>query len=302
MRDADTVYVLFTMDAESARPDVTAHAAAMSGSGPADYVESERSIRGYIETAAAAGFPVTLFAHPEVAAAHAELLLALEGDGVCLGLHLHPYKFADGRHRLDLGAYPAAEQKAILEAAASVWERAIGRRPLYFRGGYFSANDSTFAVLEALGFRGGSLSNPGRVLPSHCSVWKGSDPYPHRAHRGFRELAGDGDFVEVPVSVAFGRPVARGHAGEAGFEWPYIPHTYDHDAVVRDILERYRAESPPFPCIVTDTHNDQDYADSGHPARRNMARIVEAIRGHGEALGLRPVGVTLDALCDLVRA
>ena len=39
-----------------------------------------------------------------------------------------------------------------------------------FRAGYFSANDMTYGVLEALGFRGGSVSIPGQILPEHCSV------------------------------------------------------------------------------------------------------------------------------------
>ena len=297
-----TVYVLLTMDAESAKTDVTPYAATMSGSGPADYSESERAIRGYVEAAAAHGFPTTLFVHPEVAAAQAELLLERQRAGTCLGLHLHPYKLAGGQYRHDLGAYPASAQRRILQEAVDAWETALEQKPRYFRGGYFSANDSTFGVLEELGFRGGSLSNPGRVLPAHGSVWSGAAPYPHRAHLGFRLLEGDGDFVEVPVSGAFGRPVAIGHAGEQGYEWPYIPHTYDHPAVIRDILERFRRDAPRFGTIVTDTHNDQDYTDPAHPARRNLERILASIQACCEEMDMQPVGITLDRLCDLVLA
>ena len=253
-----TVYVLLTMDCESAKMDVTAYASGMSGSGPSDYRESERSIRGYVEVAKAYGYPVTLFVHPEVAVGQPDLLLDLQQNGTCLGLHLHPYKFAGGCYQHDLGAYTGAEQREILQEAVAVWEGALGQKPKYFRGGYFSANDATFGVLQELGFRGGSLSNPGRVLPLHCSAWSGAAPYPHRAHPGFRLIEGESDFVEVPVSVAFGRPVAVGHAGEQGYEWPYIPHSYNHEAVIRDILERFQVDSPQFGTIVTDTHNDQD--------------------------------------------
>ena len=87
---------------------MTPYAAQMSGSGPIDYRESERSIRGYVETAAAHGFPTTLFAHPEVALGNMELLLALEEQGACLGLHLHPYKLKGQKYRCDLGAYSAS--------------------------------------------------------------------------------------------------------------------------------------------------------------------------------------------------
>ena len=294
------IYVLLTMDCESAKVDVAPYASGMSGSGPADYRESERSIRGYVNAVRSHGFPTTLFVHPEVAAGQPEFLLELQREGVCLGLHLHPYKFADGRYRYDLGAYPASEQRAILQEAMAVWEEALGQKPRYFRGGYFSANDETFGLLQGLGFRGGSLSNPGRVLPEHCSVWAGAAPYPHRAHLGFRLIEGDSDFVEVPVSGAFGRPVEVGHAGEQGYEWPYIPHAYDHRAVIRDVLERFRADSPQFGTVVTDTHNDQDYSDPDHPASRNLELILNSITRFCEEMEMRPVGTTLDRLCDLV--
>ena len=295
--------MLFTMDCEPATRDVTPYALAMSGSGPCDYQESERSIRAYVAAVAACGFPATLFVHPEVAAAHGQLLLGLQDDGACLGLHLHPYKLRGGSYKHDLGAYTASEQREILRQAIGAWEDALGQRPLTFRAGYFSANDATFGVLRELGFRGGSLSNPGRVLPAHCSVWAGAEPYPHQAHLGFRQIEGDSEFVEVPVSVAFGRPMREGEAHEKGYEWPYIPASkYDHAAVIRDILGRVAADEPRFGTIVADTHNDQDYADPTHPASVNLALILDAIAACSAELGLRPVGCTVADLCDRVLA
>ena len=295
-----TVYVLLTMDCETAKSDVTPYATQMSGSGPLDYRESERSIRGYVETAASYGFPTTLFAHPEVAVGNTELLLALEKHGACLGLHLHPYKLKGQNYKYDLGAYSATEQREILYRAMQVWESALGKPPQYFRAGYFSANDNTYQVLHELGFRGGSLSNPGRILPSHCSVWAGAEVYPHRAHFGFRLIKGDRDFINVPVSGAFGRPVARGHAGEQGYEWSYIPHAYDHRKIIQDVLRRFAGYEPRFGTIVTDTHNDQDYSDSEHPARQNLELILRSIQDFCKEMDLKPVGITVDALCELV--
>ena len=301
--DAQTVYVLLTMDCESAKLDVTSYGAEMSSTGPADYEESERSIRGYFETARSYGFPVTLFVHPEVAVGQPDLLLELQVDGACLGLHLHPYKFAGGRYAHDLGAYPTSEQRAILEEAITVWEDALGQRPRYFRAGYFSANDNTAPVLEELGFRGGSLSCPERVLPAHGSVWAGSEPYPHRAHPGFRFIAGVSDFINVPVSVAYNRPAAADWSGaEAGYEWPYIPHPYDHPAIIEDILTRFETDRPRFGTIVTDTHNDHDYTDPAQAASINLSRMLTTIAEGCARRGMQPVGVTLDRLCDLVRA
>ena len=296
------VNILMTMDCESAKVDVSDHGIGMSSSGPADYAESERSIRGFVETVNAAGYPATLFLHPEVAVAHVDMVLEMQAEGACLGLHLHPYKMVDSIYKQDLGAYPEPQQRAILQKAIDAWENALGHRPRYFRAGYFSANDSTFGILEDLGFRGGSLSNPGRLLPSHFSVWKDADPYPHRAHRAFRLVSGDSSFVEVPVAVAYGRPVARGHAGEEGYEWPYIPHTYDHEAVVSDILGRFSEDQPRLGTIVTDTHNDHNYSDPQSAASINLRCILTAIETSCEKIGLEPRGTTIAALCDRFRA
>lgn len=295
-----TVYVLLTMDCETARSDLTPYAIRMSGSGPADYKESARSISGYAETAAKYGYPVTLLAHPEVALENAKLLLDLRNRGACLGLHVHPYKLRHGKYRHDLGAYSAGEQSGIVSEAMQVWESALGIPPRYFRAGYFSANDDTVGVLNQLGFAGGSLSNPGRVLPGHHSVWEGAQNYPHRAHSGCRLIAGKTNLVNVPVSVALGRPVRRGHAGEQGYEWSYVPHPYDHAAVIRNVLERFVVDEPRFPVIVTDSHNDQEYRDPDHPARLNLELILRTIMDTCRRMGLRPEGITLDALCRLV--
>jgi len=77
------VFILLTMDCETARRDITPHAFKMSASGPWDYGESEHSIRGYAAVARAHRLSLTLFVHPEVAMANRELLLELRGQG-CL--------------------------------------------------------------------------------------------------------------------------------------------------------------------------------------------------------------------------
>ncbi|MCJ7736008.1 MAG: hypothetical protein MUQ10_01665 [Anaerolineae bacterium] len=265
-------------------------------------MESERSIRGYKAIADAYGYPLTLFAHPEVAAAHRELLLELQSEGACLGLHLHPYKFADGRYTQDLGLYSASMQREILGAATAAWAITMDQAPHHFRAGFFSANDSTFGELRGLGFKGGSLSNPGRVLPEHGSLWAGADAYPHRSHLSFRQLPGKSDFIEVPVSVDYLRPVEMGAAGEQGYEWLYIPAHYHHEQVVKDLVARARADAPPLFPIVLDTHNDQDYFDSGTVARQNLDLILATLEQESAKVGLEPVGATVETVCELVRA
>lgn len=294
------LYVLLTMDCETAKQEVSPHGTSMSSSGPQDYEESARSIRGYASIAEEYGLPLTLFAHAEVAVGHRDLLLDLQSRGHCLGLHLHPYKFAGRDYLLDLGAYSAQEQREMLSAAADVWQHALGQGPLYFRAGYFSANDSTFRVLHELGFRGGSLSNPGRVLPEHCSVWAGAESYPHRAHLDFRQRVGRTSFVEVPISVDYQRPVQSGAAGEQGYEWPYVPAPYNHREVVEHVLERTRADAPEFGTLILDTHNDQDYLDATHFATVNLRLILDSAFSLCEGMDLQPVGATLETMCDLL--
>ncbi len=68
------------MDCESAKVDVSDHGIATSSSGPADYVESEQAIRGFVDTCSAAGYPTTVFLHPEVATAHSDLVLGVTAD------------------------------------------------------------------------------------------------------------------------------------------------------------------------------------------------------------------------------
>lgn len=297
------VYVLVTADCETARNDVTAHSLNMSYSGPANYDEGERSIRGYAAIARQYNFPLTLFAHPEVAQHSADMLLDLEAtQGACLGLHLHPYKFRDGRYQFDVGAYTAAEQREIFSAAVHDWQAALGRSPIYFRSGYSSGNDMTYGVLLEMGFRGVAIANPGRVLPTHCSVWVGAEFYPHRAHLGFRLLPGTSDLVEVPVSVDEQRPLTLDHAGGAGYEWPYVPAPYSHQEVIQHLLERFKTEKPPIPVIYLDTHNDQDYTDPDHPARQNLVLILDSIVSSCRAMDMRPVGATIETICDLVLA
>jgi len=297
----DEVLLLLTADCETAKCDLGPYAISMSSSGPADYAESERSLRGYAAVAKAWGMPLTLFVHPEVAVHNRALVLELEAQGACLGLHLHPYKLVRGDYRYDVGAYSAAQQRQMFTLAGQMWEEALGRSPRYFRAGYFSANDSTYRVLAELGFRGGSLSIPGRILPSHCSVWAGAEPCPHRAHLDFRQLAGDSDFIEAPIAVDFQQPHLHGHAGDQGFAWPYIPANYDHRLTIQHLCERFKAEEPRYKVIVLDTHNDQDYTEPAQPARRNLDLILSCVQSECAQRGMRLRGATVRDMCDLVQ-
>ena len=65
-------------------------------------------------------------------------------------------------------------------------------------------------------------------------------------------------------------------------------------------LNRFRTEDPRFGTLVTDSHNDQDYSDPGHPASQNLELILRSIGDFCGQMEMIPVGITLDALCELV--
>ena len=296
------INVILTMDCEPALFECTPLAIKLSGTGPATHEEGESSIRAYVEAADGEGYPVTLFAHPEVAVAQTALLLELQQAGACLGMHLHPYKFDPVRYPRDLGYFTAPEQVELITAATDVWSNELGQHPRFFRGGVYSANDATFGVLLELGFTGGSLSVPGRVLPRAMAIWAGAELYPHRANLSFRHIKGDSDFIEVPMSSDTSRPMESGELGEIGFEWPYVASiAYQHDAIVRNVIARSIEDRAFFPTYVTNTHQDQDYADPEHPASVNLQTIFRTLRETASEFGVRLTGRTIADMCNLVR-
>lgn len=287
------IYVVVTMDCE--RPITETHP---SASGPPDYEEAKVWTHAYAELAGEHGFPVTFFIHPEVALEQTALFDELESQGACLGLHLHPWRFGDGRYKAELGALTEIESRAAISEATALWQHAFGKRPLYFRPGAISANDSVFRVLADLGFRGGSVSMPGRVYPDVHAIWSGAVPDPHRAHPFFRQVEGDLEFVEMPVSVDFSTLVER---NGWWLHWDLRPDfDLDHRRIAANIVNQVKARDPSVPVINMVTHNDHDFTDPNDRVCRNFRAVLEGIADACDAAGLRPVGTTLDRICDMV--
>ncbi len=292
-----SIYVLVTMDvepalAEGCRPE--------GASGPMSYADSERFIAGYDAIASEFGFPVTYMVHPEATRQHAALLRRLAANGACLGLHLHPWKFASGRYPDHFGALTGPQQYAIVSEAAAIWMDAIGHRPPFFRPGTFSANDMSFEVLETLGFEGGSLSAPGRVYPHLNAVWAGAEPDPHRGHAAFRQVPGELDFVNIPLSVDLS--VLEDRDGRRFF-WDLRPDwlAADYRTIATNIVGQLMIRDPAVPVVHVVTHNDNDYSDPDDRVCRNFRSVLDAVnRAIGEA-GARPVGATFADICPRVR-
>jgi hypothetical protein len=293
----DKIYVLITMDVE---PALAAGSRPDGASGPLNYVDSERFIRGYARRAAAHGFPVSYMLHPEVTEHHARLFLDLEGAGACLGLHIHPWKFADGRYQAHFGGLSAELQAAILSEASAIWYTNMGKRPRYFRPGTFSANDSTFGVLDRLGFLGGSVSIPGRVYPDLNAVWAGAALDPHRGNASFRQVPGDLDFVNVPLSVDVSGVEDR---GGRKFHWDLRPdwQVADYHRIARNIVAQVQDRDPRVPVVHMVTHNDNDYSDDDDRVCRNFEAVLTEIGAAIREAGAEPVGATFADIVELVR-
>lgn len=292
----DQIYVAISMDCERDRTFTHPNA-----SGPADFEASADWVRAYADLAGAYGWPVTFFLHPEVAEGQADLFLDLEADGACIGLHLHPWKFGDRSYRAHLGGLSGDRQRAVLSEAIAVWQRAIGRRPLYFRPGTFSANDATFGVLADLGFRGGSISAPGRVYREINSIWTGAEKDPHRANAVFRHQPGTMDFANVPLTHDYSKlEDVSGRRFHRDLRPDYTDADYRliADNIVRQIKER----QPKVPLITMVTHNDHDYTDPDDRVRRNYDTGLREIHEACERHGLRAVGTTIDQVCEMVLA
>jgi hypothetical protein len=134
------------------------------------------------------------------------------------------------------------------------------------------------------------------------AVWAGAELHPHRANLSFRQISGDSDFMEVPISVDTSRPMTRGDRHEAGFEWPYIPsQSYNHRAVVRGILTQSVEDGTPFPTYVTNTHQDQDYAHPFHPASVNLQSVFQTLRETADELQVGLIGTTIAEMAGRVR-
>ena len=289
------MYIVITMDCERLRQDTNDQA-----SGPSSWQESEASISGYCDIARKHGLPVTLFLHPEVVCAHRDLLLDLELSGTCIdGLHLHPWKFADGQYNTHLGRLDERSQIAVLSEAIAEYRCVLGRRPRYFRPGWFSANDSTYRVLVQLGFRGGSVSAPERIYPDIGAIWASSPKDPHLPNGIFRNVRGCVPFGEMPLTCDFSRPFTSGN--RRGF-MDLRPDNLnaEHQQMVDSILTQIISRQPVVPVINIVTHNEHDYSDPSDIVRQRYDKLLGYIIDGCCKRNIEPIGETIKTVIDLI--
>ena len=266
------LYVSFTMDCERIRGECFC-------GGPDKWELSEKAIRGFCDTLLAGGFPPTLFIVPETAERHAPLFKALAARGVELGMHLHPQCFQDHRYDRYLGAYDAAEcgrETRGTGEGIEAWTRALGGRPRAFRPGNFSASDATFGVLYDLGFRHGSLSDPGRHVPKFHAEWNDATPHAHWANAKNRLIPGELGFFEAPLTTDPSRRRPNGFPYELRIESG--PFDKWHKPIIEKALAHIEADNVTFRVLSVFTHNYLDYTDPANPRTQVLHDYVAYLK------------------------
>ncbi len=260
------LHILFTMDCEPV-------ATKTASEGPKSRDLSGRSIEGFCSRVLNAGYAVTLFITPGCAWEYAPLLEELAWRGVELGLHGHPPSVGDGRYNRNLGEYTAEQQRAIIELALDHVQEAVGQQPRSFRPGKFSASDETFRVLYELGFRQGSVSNPGRNVPRQAAVWSGAVEAAHYVDPANRLLAGAMPFLEVPVTTD---PT---QVGRGGFAYDLCIESAaceeSHDSIIQRQLERMATGDVAFRTLCIFTRNVFAYHQDDEQASRTLEMLID---------------------------
>ena len=221
--------------------------------------------------------------------------------GACLGLHVHPWKLRGTKWNAHFGGLTANEQRDILRYACDMFAQGLGRWPVYFRPGTFSANDNTFMALQELGFRGGSISAPERIYRDLCAVWTGAPRDPHRAHHAFRLLPGDMDFVNMPLSVDFSE-MQEVNGRRFGRDLRPDYQSADYAAIAGNIVDQIIERKPVVPVVNILTHNDNDFTNPSDRVRQNLLRAFDAIEQACTRRGLKLVGATIENVVDRVLA
>lgn len=296
----EPLYVCMTMDVER----LTEHSPT---GGPTDWAFAARSVQSYCGLLTEYQLPATLFVVPDTAVEQGALLRKIaEETGSELGLHMHPQGWKDHYLNVEahdyLGGYTAEEQHAILAEALTQVDQCLGERPRAFRGGNFSANDDTFRVLADLGFTHGSVSQPGRSVPRFKACWKDAELDVHFAHRAFRQLQGDLDFVEVPLTSDQMRTDHWTGVGDVRLEGATAEEIAK---AVRQEVGRQVGDDVLVKHVCILTHNMVNYWSDDVNEKGRKGVLVETLRLIGEVagdLGLEVKGATLQMVGDAYRS
>ncbi|MCC6422086.1 MAG: polysaccharide deacetylase family protein [Phycisphaerales bacterium] len=247
-----------------------------------------RASAGFAQCLESHGLPGTFYVIPPDIEAHADLYRDLKQRGHEVGVHVHP---ATQGYEEFLGIYGPDEQYRILAEATDRFAQVMGYRPTSICIGYVSTNDHTYGVLESLGYRQGSNSMPGRILPQCVSIHAGAPLDPHYAHRHNRVLEGDMDFVETPVTVdPDSRMWGGAHPQDLRVE---LVDAKNHYYTILKSIRRQLADHTPIKSIRATTHNTFDYSDPNNFRFQTLEGIIAHVQrlAQEHQLELKPVTV-----------
>lgn len=156
-----------------------------------------------------------------------------------------------------------------------------------------------------MGFRGGSCSAPGRVSPDVRAIWSGAEPDPHRGDAQFRQVRGNLEFANVPLSVDFSalltaRTGRKMHPDlRPDTDWPG-KYGISYKTIATNIVTQVKERAPEVPVIVIVTHNHYEYCDDSDPVTQRLRASVDAVCAACAVANVRPVGETLAGVGDRI--
>ncbi|MCJ9671592.1 MULTISPECIES: hypothetical protein [unclassified Neorhizobium] len=282
---------------------------AKGASGPPDWEYGRKAVLAVWKACRERDLFPSFFLHPEAILAQAELFRDLEKQGATLGLHLHPQKWSAYRHGgkkyfKDFGLLNAQETREILKETIPIFEKAFGHHPFYFRPGTFSFNDAQFAILAELGFIGGSVSAPERVVPHKSAVWAGAELDPHYANDVFRVTRGDSKFIELPLSVDTSTLFTTGqvkHYADLRADTVWSGYSLTYTDIANNIVAQMQERNPAIKTLVSVLHNDEAYFDAEDPFAQNMIQSFDAQIQACKDAGLKYAGVTAATVIEMAK-
>lgn len=288
--------------------DVEPASSGAGTSGPKNNKEGAQRIEEYVEVIGNYGYTPTFFIHPELGEDLVDLFLEMKKRGACLGLHIHSTKFTLSRHDAEMGSLSFEEQKKILEAGTDLFKKYFGFRPNIFRPGCFSANDHTYKALNESGFIGGSICIPGRVWTDRYCIWAGAYPYVHYANENIRQMPGESQFVEIPLSVDMSKivrhPLGFDHYFDLRPGDVYSNENVverDHRTVLANIVKQLANDKPILKTIVIDVHNDRNFKDLSTVPAQQLRTVLENLKPELDKYGLIPVNATYEEAIEEFR-
>ena len=256
-----------------------------------------RASLGFAEVMEGMGGRGSFYCIPSEVKANVNVYRDLAVRGHQVGLHVHP---ADLGYEEFLGIYGPNEQRTILEESTDVIAQVMGERSTGICLGYGSCNDYTRPILVELGFDHGGTQIPGRILPECASIAAGAPTEPHYPHRWNRVLAGNLDFVELPVTTDPDSRMWGGkHPQDLRIE---LVDAKNHYYTIHKAVQRQRTAAEPIHAILGCTHNIFPYDDSHDFRRETLLGVIEHTKRIASEHGLALVPATEQAIAAAYRA